>query len=779
MSQLIVYDPVNRITSTRYNAMSQTNWVATGTLSYGMGRLTAMQQLFGATTRSYTWQYDAASNITQETSSYPGENTDTYTLDNANQLTGANLTGESYSYDQNGNRTNNGYQTGVDNRLLFDGTYTYQYDKEGNRTARFVSSTGALDSTATDITVYAWDYENRLAMETHYSTYANYQSGSSNQIVTYTYDFAGRMIRRGLDDDGSAGSDAMTYTYTVYDGQNVYLVVTDPNALANPGSNNSAAVSQRDLYAQAVDQILATDDCSGMVAGVLWGLGDNQGTPRDVVKYDTTQAEGVLVNHVQFDSFGAMIGNTNINAAFAFGEGGMRYDLSTKEYVTAGRRYDPSIGRFESADPIGFASGTTNLFAYCGNQPTVNTDPSGLCNLGSVYNEPVGYLNGSSAPPMGSTDWIGQGLDSATTQPQFRQFISEFASWRGSNGPSETVEGMPFVPNPVLYNNGADFLDARKQLVSSEQFEADKKSGANTAILDWWYANHCQQQIALANVYSAVNTVEGAPIRAALQEAQVAATFMEGYRQIEEANPDTSLFGVATMMGLQDLRKYNYAIDNGYTQEQAGTYFDRAMVNGAIFVGTTALAEVGGRLLGAALRPAALEVQAASTGVRFAGTEAARIAPSATLRLSTGVPGASVNSSVTRSGLVNGLNGVTSQSSRVAAAMKSGDLSVNVLGDTMFEKAYVIRGGTGAAPLAFAYGDRLYLRSSSPSLLSDALHEGTHGLDYLNRVPGSNWMSEARAYYYERQFQGATGAPLDFPTNREMWDHIYQNYNPQ
>jgi hypothetical protein len=48
------------------------------------------------------------------------------------------LPDESYSYDANGNRTNPGYVTGPDNRLLSDGTYSYSYDAEGDRTARFI-----------------------------------------------------------------------------------------------------------------------------------------------------------------------------------------------------------------------------------------------------------------------------------------------------------------------------------------------------------------------------------------------------------------------------------------------------------------------------------------------------------------------------------------------------------------------------------------------------------------------------------------------------------------
>jgi len=58
------------------------------------------------------------------------DGTSTYGYDTTSQLTSATHTyqsNETYSYDANGNRTMTGYQTGTDNRLTNDGTYTYTY----------------------------------------------------------------------------------------------------------------------------------------------------------------------------------------------------------------------------------------------------------------------------------------------------------------------------------------------------------------------------------------------------------------------------------------------------------------------------------------------------------------------------------------------------------------------------------------------------------------------------------------------------------------------------
>jgi RHS repeat-associated protein len=42
------------------------------------------------------------------------------------------------------------------------------------------------------------------------------------------------------------------------------------------------------------------------------------------------------------------------------------------------RYYHPQLQRFISEDPIGFAGGDPNLYAYVGNMPTLHGDPLGL-----------------------------------------------------------------------------------------------------------------------------------------------------------------------------------------------------------------------------------------------------------------------------------------------------------------------------------------------------------------------------------------------------------------
>ncbi len=47
--------------------------------------------------------------------------------------------------------------------------------------------------------------------------------------------------------------------------------------------------------------------------------------------------------------------------------------------------YDPTVGRWLSNDPIGFAAGDTNLQRYVGNSPTNYVDPTGLLQVGLFW----------------------------------------------------------------------------------------------------------------------------------------------------------------------------------------------------------------------------------------------------------------------------------------------------------------------------------------------------------------------------------------------------------
>ncbi|MFM0667994.1 RHS repeat-associated core domain-containing protein, partial [Paraburkholderia sediminicola] len=60
-----------------------------------------------------------------------------------------------------------------------------------------------------------------------------------------------------------------------------------------------------------------------------------------------------------------------------------RENDGTGLYYYRNRYYSPATGRFISEDPIGYASGQTNAYAYVGGNPVQLNDPFGLGSLGN------------------------------------------------------------------------------------------------------------------------------------------------------------------------------------------------------------------------------------------------------------------------------------------------------------------------------------------------------------------------------------------------------------
>jgi RHS repeat-associated protein len=86
---------------------------------------------------------------------------------------------------------------------------------------------------------------------------------------------------------------------------------------------------------------------------------------------------GIMVQRYGYDSFGNQRPGVHpIKQPFAYT--GREYDPETGMYYYRARYYDPKAGRFISRDPIGFAGGDINLYAYVGNNPVNLFDPFGL-----------------------------------------------------------------------------------------------------------------------------------------------------------------------------------------------------------------------------------------------------------------------------------------------------------------------------------------------------------------------------------------------------------------
>jgi RHS repeat-associated protein len=100
---------------------------------------------------------------------------------------------------------------------------------------------------------------------------------------------------------------------------------------------------------------------------------DHLGSPRLIVNVATN----VVAQRLDYDAWGNVVLDSNPGFQ-PFGFAGGLYDRDTGLVRLGARDYDAAIARWTTRDPIGFASGETNLYAYAANDPVLFMDPWGM-----------------------------------------------------------------------------------------------------------------------------------------------------------------------------------------------------------------------------------------------------------------------------------------------------------------------------------------------------------------------------------------------------------------
>ncbi len=235
--------------------------------------------------------------------------------------------------------------------MTSDGTYTYISDNVGNTIEKTKGS-------GQDTWYYSYDNANEL------TSVAELSNGvTTTLLITYSYDVQGNLVQQ---QKWTSGTGTVT-TRFAYDGANVWADLD--------GSNNLLV---RYVFGDAPDQIETRTVASGPNAGVAVYFTDMLGSVRDLAN-----ASGVVQDHLDYEGYG---NPTEVNAAYGdrFEYTGRWYDGNTGLEYDRGRWYVPATGQWMSQDPIGFGAGDPNLYRYVGNDPTNETDPSGLQARGIV-----------------------------------------------------------------------------------------------------------------------------------------------------------------------------------------------------------------------------------------------------------------------------------------------------------------------------------------------------------------------------------------------------------
>lgn len=317
----------------------------------------------------------------------------TYTYDALGQLTRAVFASNNqavlpnqdlaYTYDAAGNRVSevvNGvtaaYTTNSLNQYLSAGSVTFAYDADGNLTQK---------KDASGTTTLTYDSENRLV-----------SSSAPGDSWNYRYDAGGNLVA------------------TTHNGVAVSFLI-DPAGYGNVVAEFDQSGGLLAHYVHAGDLVSRVSN-SGAAFFQFDGAGNTVGV---------TGPNAAASSSYSYLPFGDILkssgsGAGNFQFSGAFGVGQFDDNLSSMR----ARFYDPAIGRFVQADPLGTAA-DANLYRYAMNNPISNIDPSGLAldaatiaTLSRLFNaaESLGLSNQASAIFRAAQYAIYEGSPTIATQ---------------------------------------------------------------------------------------------------------------------------------------------------------------------------------------------------------------------------------------------------------------------------------------------------------------------------------------------------------------------------
>ena len=320
----INYKPFGGMSSLTYGN------TATGTITYdNQYRLTDINIVHPASGIMHLTQgYDANANITAINNVlYPMKNK-SFTYDTLDRLTGGTGSWGSlaWTYDGVGNRQTEGstvysYAPGT-NKLTGAGSLSFGYDNNGNTTSQAARS-------------YTYNQNQRLI-----------QVVDGAMTAGYTYNGSGQRVKKTVNG---------TTTIFHYNRQGLLIAESD----------SAGATTAEYVYLNS--QPLAKIEGSS----VFFYHDDHLGTPQKM-----TDSTGAVVWSADYKPFGEtnpITGAITNNLRFP----GQYYDAETGLNYNYLRDYNPVIGRYVEADPIGLKGGL-NLFVYAKSSPINWVDPLGL-----------------------------------------------------------------------------------------------------------------------------------------------------------------------------------------------------------------------------------------------------------------------------------------------------------------------------------------------------------------------------------------------------------------
>jgi RHS repeat-associated protein len=387
----LTYDALDRLTQRTFQGG------ATITYTWDAGnRLTQLvDSVSGSTTRSYdaldrllteatpngtvTYTYDTAGR--RASMAVPGQATITYGYDNADRLTsitqGSSVV--SFEYDDANRRTLLTLPNGLKTEYAYDaasrltgltyklggatlGNLTYAYDPASQRTK--MGGTWARTLLPTAVASATYDA-------------ANQQTAFNGQ--TQTFDLNGNLTVDGTN----------TYTWNV---RNELASISGPvpaSFVYDPFGRRQRKTISGTVTDFVYDGLNPVKEAVGATTvNLLTGLGIDEHLTRTVggtTEYLLSEAlgstvaladgAGAVATEYSYEPFGILSasGTSSSNELQYTGREGD----GTGVYYYRARYYHPTLQRFVSEDPLEFAGGDLNLYAYVANNPTGASDPTG------------------------------------------------------------------------------------------------------------------------------------------------------------------------------------------------------------------------------------------------------------------------------------------------------------------------------------------------------------------------------------------------------------------
>jgi RHS repeat-associated protein len=379
--------------------------------------------------------------------------------------------GKTYSYDNLGAITeikDNVYTQQIIDRYpnqkikslkdnLFAATLNYEYDELG-RLVKVISGNYADNANRQTIEQYSYDEQGNRVAATVYGKSVIASYNDDDELIAY----GDRLY--------SYNADGFLLSKTTPEGVTKYAygALGELRSVTLPDNTNIR------YYYDANNQRVAKEVNGSVVHRYLWlnnttllGFYDKEGnlarftyaTDRTPIQMDykgksyylshnhlesltaISNESNKIVKQLSYDSFGNVLSQTNpsLNTTYAdqslddldipLGFAGGLYDKDTKLIRFGYRDYDPFTGRWTAKDPIDFNGGSSNLYAYVGNDPINWVDSSGLR---WEYSQTTGELR--YVDENGDSTLIATGY-SGTNRNGYNSRNNPTEQWRRDNGP--------------------------------------------------------------------------------------------------------------------------------------------------------------------------------------------------------------------------------------------------------------------------------------------------------------------------------------------------------